>query len=258
MQGHRPQRPQRWWSSPSSATAPPWNFSVERSCRWMRRSGTCLADIVIEARRCFDCRLDDPYLQNMPPQGGGAVRGRAAHPPVPGALPDPSAAPGRAAHLPGEGKHPAPPPEIHKETRATWSLFNRVADYLEAHLDGHVTIEEVCRENLIGRSQLQKIFREQSGLGIIEYFSLMKVNAAKQLIRTNRMNFSPDRGAARIHIHPLLLPPVQKGHRHDSVGVCLLHKSNGRRGLSAVSPVCHSLFTRYFYTSPRPNTSSLK
>ena len=71
-----------------------------------------------------------------------------------------------------------------------YKLFNRVADYLEAHLDGHVTIEEVCRENLIGRSQLQKIFREQSGLGIIEYFSLMKVNAAKQLIRTNRMNFT--------------------------------------------------------------------
>ena len=53
-----------------------------------------------------------------------------------------------------------------------------------------VTIEQVCRENLIGRSQLQKIFREQSGLGIIEYFSLMKVNAAKQLIRTNKMNFT--------------------------------------------------------------------
>ena len=25
-----------------------------------------LASIIIEARRCFDCRLDDPYLQNMP------------------------------------------------------------------------------------------------------------------------------------------------------------------------------------------------
>lgn len=25
-----------------------------------------LANIIIEARRCFDCRLDDPYLQNMP------------------------------------------------------------------------------------------------------------------------------------------------------------------------------------------------
>ena len=25
-----------------------------------------LADIIIEARHCFDCRLDDPYLQNMP------------------------------------------------------------------------------------------------------------------------------------------------------------------------------------------------
>jgi len=25
-----------------------------------------LANIISEARRCFDCRLDDPYLQNMP------------------------------------------------------------------------------------------------------------------------------------------------------------------------------------------------
>ena len=25
-----------------------------------------LAKIIIEARHCFDCRLDDPYLQNMP------------------------------------------------------------------------------------------------------------------------------------------------------------------------------------------------
>lgn len=25
-----------------------------------------LANVIIEARRCFDCRLDDPYLQNMP------------------------------------------------------------------------------------------------------------------------------------------------------------------------------------------------
>ena len=41
VQGHRPQRPQPGGRPPSSATAPPWNFSVERSCRWMRRSGTC-------------------------------------------------------------------------------------------------------------------------------------------------------------------------------------------------------------------------
>ena len=74
--------------------------------------------------------------------------------------------------------------------RSDIELFNRVVDYLEAHLDSHVTIEQICRENLIGRSQLQKIFREQSSLGIIEYFSLMKINAAKQLIRTNKMNFT--------------------------------------------------------------------
>ena len=27
---------------------------------------TLLANIIVEARHCFDCRLDNPYLQNMP------------------------------------------------------------------------------------------------------------------------------------------------------------------------------------------------
>ena len=148
-----------------------------------------LADIVIEARRCFDCRLDDPYLQNMPRKEAeqfGAeqlIRLYLEH---------------FLIHLLRRAAQPIslekasirPRPQKSTKKKSDMELFNRVADYLEAHLDGHVTIEEVCRENLIGRSQLQKIFREQSGLGIIEYFSLMKVNAAKQLIRTNRMNFT--------------------------------------------------------------------
>ena len=148
-----------------------------------------LADIVIEARHCFDCRLDDPYLQNMPQKEAeqfGAqqlIRLYLEH---------------FLIHLLRRCSQPIPlvksaiRPQPQKATKkkSDIELFNRVVDYLEAHLGGHVTIEQVCRENLIGRSQLQKIFREQSGLGIIEYFSLMKVNAAKQLIRTNKMNFT--------------------------------------------------------------------
>ena len=42
----------------------------------------------------------------------------------------------------------------------------------------------------MGRSQLQKIFKEQCNLGIIEYFSTLKINASKELIRTRHMNFT--------------------------------------------------------------------
>ena len=69
-------------------------------------------------------------------------------------------------------------------------IFGRMVDYLESHLTTHVTIDQICKDNLIGRSQLQKIFKEHCSLGIIEYFSMLKINAAKELIRTNRMNFT--------------------------------------------------------------------
>ena len=63
-------------------------------------------------------------------------------------------------------------------------------DYLKAHICGYVTIEDICRENLIGRSQLQKIFREQHNCGVIDCFTKMKVEYAKELIREKNQNFT--------------------------------------------------------------------
>ena len=147
-----------------------------------------LADIIIEARRCFDCRLDDPYLKNMPkkePDQFGSeqmIRLCLEH---------------FLIHLIRRYSNPfvlgrKPRLEIPKatKTKSDTDIFNRVVDYLEAHLGSHVTIEQICKDNLIGRSHLQKIFRERSGLGVIEYFSTMKISAAKQMIRTNRLNFT--------------------------------------------------------------------
>lgn len=148
-----------------------------------------LADIIIEARRCFDCRLDDPYLEKMPLKESEIFASeqmiqlslehflihmirRYSNPVV-------------------LNKHTTPA----KFTKASKcksdiDIYNRVLDYLESNINTRLTIEQICRDNLIGRSQLQKIFQAQSGLGIIEHFSLMKINAAKQMIRTDRMNFT--------------------------------------------------------------------
>lgn len=148
-----------------------------------------LADIIIEARRCFDCRLDDPYLQNMPmkePDLFGAEQ--MIHLLLTQFI----------IHLIRRYSTPLmlhnrlPRLESIKATksRSDTDVFNRIVGYLEEKLNTRVTIEQICHDNLIGRSQLQKIFKEQCNMGIIEYFSLMKINAAKELMRTNQMNFT--------------------------------------------------------------------
>ena len=53
-----------------------------------------------------------------------------------------------------------------------------------------MTIDEISKSNMIGRSQLQKLFRDQYQCGVIEFFSRMKIDFAKQLIRENDMNFT--------------------------------------------------------------------
>ena len=69
-------------------------------------------------------------------------------------------------------------------------LFAQITAYLERNLSAQITIEKICRENLVGRSRLQKLFQEQTQMGIIEYFSKMKIDAARQMIRSEQMNFT--------------------------------------------------------------------
>ena len=160
-----------------------------------------LADIIIEARRCFDCRLDDPYLQNMPrkePELFGAGQLICLY------------LEQLLIHLIRRYSNPlAVPKQIVKteppkstKSKSDAEIFSRVTDYLGVRINSTVSIEQICRDNLVGRSQLQKIFKERCGLGIIEYFSLLKINAAKEMIRTGHLNFtqiSEQLGYSSIH-----------------------------------------------------------
>jgi AraC-like DNA-binding protein len=165
------------------------NFFKSRMCKINETERSLLADIIVEARRCFDCRLDDPYLQNMPtkePELFGApqlihlyleifliqlMRRISVCDSIPNRRPvfDTAKIPKRRTDI---------------------ETFERVILYLEERLNSTVTIEQICKDNLVGRSQLQKIFKEQCDLGIIEYFSQRKIDAAKEMIRTNKMNFT--------------------------------------------------------------------
>ena len=70
------------------------------------------------------------------------------------------------------------------------SAAEAVKEYLEQRLDQPLTVEQICRDNMIGRSQLQKIFHEETGGGIMEYFSALKIKAARRMIREGRLNMT--------------------------------------------------------------------
>ena len=79
-----------------------------------------------------------------------------------------------------EGREEADSPE------AKW--LASMEDYLRQRLDRPLTLEEICRDNLIGRSQLQKRFHDLTGGGVMAYFAKLKMETARRLIREGRLN----------------------------------------------------------------------
>ena len=74
--------------------------------------------------------------------------------------------------------------------REVEGLAADIAEYLEQRLDQPLTVDQVCRDNMIGRSQLQKLFHQQTGGGVIDYFAKLKMDAARRMIREGRLNIS--------------------------------------------------------------------
>lgn len=73
---------------------------------------------------------------------------------------------------------------------AGMDLVNRVIIYLREHLRENITLDDICKYTLSGRSHLQKLFREKTGGGVIEYFNRMKIETAKQMMREGKYNFT--------------------------------------------------------------------
>lgn len=69
-------------------------------------------------------------------------------------------------------------------------FIDRVCSYLEDNIGKRLTLSDVCKDNLVGRSYLQKIFREKTGGGAMEYFGILKIKKAKEMIREGSHNFT--------------------------------------------------------------------
>ncbi len=69
-------------------------------------------------------------------------------------------------------------------------FVERISKYLEENVGSKITLDDICTQNITGRSHLQKIFREKTGGGVMKYFGMLKIEAARQYIREGRHNFT--------------------------------------------------------------------
>lgn len=120
-------------------------------------------------------------------------------------------------------------------------VCREIIHYLEQHIRESLTIQEISRNNMIGHSQLQKIFREEYQCGVIEFFTRMKIDFAKQLIRENDMNFtqiSDFLGYSSIHYFSRA---VQETVRNDAYRICHFHKGNIRASPEQELSIIHKI-----------------
>lgn len=141
-----------------------------------------MARIVEMAGEAFSTPLDDPLAQELvrkpdAPFGSEQVIGLSLESMLLDMV--------RRGDSPTAGR----PTSLIRE-RSQNEFLNRVQTYLESNVQRRLTLSDICRDNLVGRSYLQKVFREKTGGGAMEYFGNLKIQKAKEMIREGSHNFT--------------------------------------------------------------------
>ena len=145
-----------------------------------------LARIIKEADAAFSTPLNDPYTKQLlraphAPLGAEQLIGASLE----------SLLVCLARRSTGEAPaHSAAKPTSLIRAHSQQEFLDRVRAYLEKNISRKLTLADICRDNLVGRSYLQKVFREKTGGGAMEYFGGMKIEKAQELIREGRHNFT--------------------------------------------------------------------
>lgn len=167
------------------SSSPAMDYFENRVLKVGDREKELMAQIVREARTAFSSALDDPNLRFLR---------RRDHVPFGSEQIIKISLEIMLLYLVRDGmastSHLSMRPSSSIKERNEHELYQRIIGYLEENLQNRLTLDEVCRDNIVGRSYLQKIFREKSGGGVMDYFGKLKIESAKQAIRQNTNNFT--------------------------------------------------------------------
>jgi AraC-like DNA-binding protein len=135
-----------------------------------------IGNVVKEASSAFSTRLSDPYISVMKKAEGGEfcceqlIRLNIEM---------------LLISLIRSNKNKKPP-AIKKNS----TILAEITDYLSENVENKVTFQDVVKKFNLSPSVLKKIFREQVGCGVMDYFTRLKIDRAKEMIREEKYNFT--------------------------------------------------------------------
>ena len=68
--------------------------------------------------------------------------------------------------------------------------LSKILSFLESNVENIISFSDVCDEFNISPSSLKKLFKNEVGCGVMEYYNKCKMDRAKKFIREGNMNFS--------------------------------------------------------------------
>ncbi len=142
-----------------------------------------LARMISEARHSFMDPLDDPYLTRMrlrPDAPAGCLQIIQSH---------------LCLLLLSLLRRYQRETEVRKEKdtvrrKKDDEAYHRIISCMSQHLHEHISLSQLSKETLMGRSKLQQLIKKRHDCGVIDLFLQQKTDAAREMIRENRMNFT--------------------------------------------------------------------
>lgn len=165
-----------------SSPSPAMQFFERRLLTLTGSEQNLLGLLIGEARRCIASPIDDPYLTRMEKRSDCVFGSQQL---IRLYLEQLLITMIRTRTVP-----PFSPAKSSADGQPHSAAFNQLVLYLGERIRDSLQIDEICHDNLIGRSRLQRLFREEAGCGVMEYFSRMKIESARQLIREGELNFT--------------------------------------------------------------------
>lgn len=110
-------------------------------------------------------------------------------------------------------------------------LSDHIIQYLAIHIQRQVTIEQLCQQFYMSKSTISQRFKDEVGMGIIEYFNYMKIQKAKEmLLRTEKsmmeialaFGYSSNQYFTRVF------------RRFEKISPSLYRKKNKKRGVAII------------------------
>ena len=165
-----------------ACSSPAMTFFENRVCQVTQGQKRLLANILAEARSSFSSPLDNPYQNQLILKEN----------PLPGSLQMISSYLEQFLILlmRSEQNQEASSSQFQPLFDKSEALYENILEYFRQNLSCHLTTKQICKDNLISDAQLKKMFRKHSSCGAIECFNHLKIERAKELIRTQQFTFS--------------------------------------------------------------------